>query len=161
MSRRDQIRMSEAEVDAFLRRPGRTLNVASLGPDGNVHLVAMWYGLLSDGTVCFHTYAASQKVRNWERDPRFTALVEAGDTYDQLQGVELVGTVELRSDMETKLAITGSMAGRYPAPPARASGSGPASDGTAQRDFLAKRIGVLLHTDKVVSWDHTKLGGTY
>jgi len=161
MSRRDQIRMTSAEVDEFLRRPGLTLDVASFGPDGNIHLVAMWYGLLSDGTVAFHTYQKSQKVRNWQRDTRFTALVEAGETYDTLQGVELVGTVELADDLDTKLAIAASMEGRYPAPPARAGRSSPTGSGAGVGDYLAKRIGVLLRTDRVVSWDHTKLGGTY
>ena len=89
-SRRDLIRMSDDEVTAFLSER-HTMNIASFGPDGNVHLVAMWYGFLEGDTV-FETYGKSQKVLNLNRDPRITVLVEEGDAYDELRGVELVGT---------------------------------------------------------------------
>ena len=40
--------MSEAEIEEFLN--GRhTMNVASFGPDGNIHLVAIWLGFLVGG----------------------------------------------------------------------------------------------------------------
>ena len=68
------------------------MNLATYNHDGSIHLVAMWYGFLPDGSVGFETFAKSQKVQNLQRDARMTALVEAGDTYDQLRGVELVGT---------------------------------------------------------------------
>src|SRR2546423_1849361 len=90
MSRRDQIRMSPDEVDAFLQ--GRhTMSVATIGADGRPHLVAMWYGFVGAAPGIW-TYARSQKVVNLRRDPRVTCLVETGPTYDQLQGVELIGT---------------------------------------------------------------------
>ena len=66
-SRREQIVMTPAEVDAFLGVP-RTLNVATIGPSGHPHLVAMWYGFL-DGKVAFWTFAKSQKILNLRRDP--------------------------------------------------------------------------------------------
>jgi general stress protein 26 len=40
-----------------------------------------------DGEIWFETKAKSQKVQNLKRDPRISALVEAGHTYDQLRGV--------------------------------------------------------------------------
>ena len=59
--------MTPAEVDAFLGVP-RTLNVATIGPSGHPHLVAMWYGFL-DGKVAFWTFAKSQKILNLRREP--------------------------------------------------------------------------------------------
>ena len=88
MSRRDQIKMSEAEVEAFLEEQ-RTMSIATIGRDGRPHVIAMWYAFL-DGVPSFWTFAKSQKVVNLRRDPRITCMVEAGDTYDQLRGVELV-----------------------------------------------------------------------
>ena len=89
MSRRAQIAMSEEEVDEFLR--GRhTMNVATIGPDGRVHLVAMWYGFTADDRPAFWTYGRSQKILNLQRDPSITCLVETGATYPELKGVELV-----------------------------------------------------------------------
>ncbi len=67
MSRRDQIRMTDDEVDELLH--GRhTMNLATYNHDGSIHLVAMWYGFLPDGSVGFETFAKSQKVRNLQRD---------------------------------------------------------------------------------------------
>ena len=62
MSRRDQIRMTDEEVDAFIHER-RTMNVATFNHDGSIHLVAMWYGFL-DGKPAFETYQKSQKVAN-------------------------------------------------------------------------------------------------
>ena len=84
-SRRQQITMSPEEVDAFLAAT-RTLNVATIGPTGHPHLVAMWYGFL-DGQVAFWTFAKSQKILNLRRDPKLSALAEEGTTYEQLKGV--------------------------------------------------------------------------
>ena len=152
MSRRDQIRMTPEEVDAFLQ--GRhTMNLATIGPDGQPHLVAMWYGFL-DGKPAVWTYGKSQKVVNLRRDPRITALVETGETYDQLKGVELVGTATLHDDHDTVMALGRDLWERYTAP---------WTDDTAPivERMGAKRVVIVIDAAKTVSWDHGKLGGTY
>ena len=58
----------------------------------------MWYGLL-DGKVYFETKAKSQKVVNLRRDPKISCSVEAGESYDQLRGVEIEGTAVIIDDM--------------------------------------------------------------
>lgn len=152
MSRREQIRMTDEEVAAFLR--GRhTMNVATLGPDGQPHLVAMWYGFL-DGAPAFWTYRTSQKVQNLRRDPRVTCLVEEGESYDELQGVELVGTGVVLDDHDSVMAVGRSVYERYTGP-----FSGTALPGLEQMG--AKRVAVRIDVRKVVSWDHSKLGGAY
>ena len=95
--------MSEAEVAAYLDDQ-RVLNVATNGPSGHPHVVAMWYAIV-DGRPAFWTFAKSQKVVNIRRDPRITALVESGDSYSELRGVELVGTARLLEDFDEILAI--------------------------------------------------------
>jgi len=151
-SRRDQIKMTPDEVGAFLAGR-RTMNVATLGPTGHPHLVAMWYGFL-DGAPAFWTFAKSQKILNLRRDPRISALVEDGDTYNELRGVELVGTGEIVADHDALMALGTSVAERY---------NGPVTDEV--RPFIeaqaAKRLGVVLRVEQVVSWDHTKLAGGY
>jgi Pyridoxamine 5'-phosphate oxidase len=153
-SRREQIVMTPAEVDAFLGVP-RTLNVATIGPSGHPHLVAMWYGFL-EGKVAFWTFAKSQKIVNLRRSPLISALAEEGTTYATLRGVELVGEGRIVEDREQILVIGLSVAERY---------NGPAAASDEARPFLeaqaAKRVGVVIDVDKVVSWDHTKLGGGY
>src|SRR5687767_6741207 len=95
-NQRSQIVMSADEIDAFLTR-SRTATMATIGPTGMPHLVAMWYGLI-DGRVYFETKAKSQKVQNLRRDPRIVVAVEAGDTYDQLRGVSIEGNAVLIED---------------------------------------------------------------
>ncbi|MFL6104704.1 MAG: pyridoxamine 5'-phosphate oxidase family protein, partial [Actinomycetes bacterium] len=87
MDRRRQIRMTEAEVAAFLDAQ-RTLICATVGPGGRPHLAALWY-LPAAGRLDCWTYAASQKARNLARDPRATLLTEAGTSYQELRGVSL------------------------------------------------------------------------
>lgn len=152
MSRRDQIRMTDEERATFLG--GRhTMSVATIGADGRIHLVAMWYGFVGD-QLAFWTYGKSQKIVNLERDPRMTCLVEAGEAYDELKGVELVGRGVVSRDPEVVHAIGASTWERY---------TGPVDDQARQAIAVvgAKRAAVLIEVDKIVDWDHTKLGGRY
>ncbi len=147
--RRDQIQMSDAELTEFLN--GRhTMNVATFNHDGTIHLVAMWYGFV-DGDPAFWTYRSSQKIKNLQRDPRITCLVEDGDTYETLRGAELVGRAELITDWEALLPLGRSIAGRY-----NGAEPGPELDAFLKA-YGAKRYGVRVRVDRVVSWDHTKL----
>ena len=86
VSRREQIKMSDEEVADFLAEE-RTVTCATIGPRGWPHLMPLWY-VLRDATageagprLWAWTYAASQKVRNLERDPRATLQVETGEEY--------------------------------------------------------------------------------
>ena len=153
-SRRQQIAMSSDEVEAFLR-PARTLDVATIGPTGHPHVVAMWYGFL-DGQVAFWTFAKSQKILNLRRNPKLSALAEEGTTYDRLKGVELVGEGRIVEDFDDIVRIGLSVAERHTGPGALADEARPFIDAQAR-----KRLGVVIEVERVVSWDHTKLGGTY
>jgi PPOX class probable F420-dependent enzyme len=141
--------MSEKEVRELLE--GRhTLAMASLGPNGRVHLVPMWYGFVGD-TLAVHTKAKSQKVQNLRRDPRVTCLVETGERYEELRGAEIVGNATVHDDPELIWAVGTSVFERYIAP---------VDDATRPvlQAMLAKRVAVLVHPVSVVSWDHRKLG---
>ncbi len=148
---RDLIRMTPEEVDAFLHER-HTMSVATIGPDGRPHVVAMWYGFL-DGKPAFETYRKSQKVKNLERDPNMTCLVEDGDRYDQLRGVELVGRGTVIDDKDALRTIALSLFERYE------TGFAP-DQGEQYIEFMvAKRVAVRVDFDDVVSWDHRKIAG--
>ncbi|MGO8860798.1 MAG: pyridoxamine 5'-phosphate oxidase family protein [Acidimicrobiales bacterium] len=148
VNQRSLIHMTPDEVDAFLVE-SRTMTMCSLGPDGSIHAVAMWFGFL-EGCVAVETKAKSQKVQNLRRDPRLTLLFEAGEAYDELRGVELVGRAELIDDPERFWTLGVSVYERY---------VGPYSE--ERRDAVAamlhKRVAVKMHTERTVSWDHRKL----
>lgn len=145
--------MSEEEVDAFLHLR-QTMNIATFGPDGNIHLVAMWYGFV-DGKPAFETFTKSQKIRNLKRDPRITVLVEDGEQYEELRGVEIVGTAEVTEDPEVVMPVARSVVERY-FPIENPDDLEAVAIGLAH-----KRSAVIINAEKVVSWDHSKLGGTY
>ena len=86
-SRRDLIRMTPEELQTFLYER-HTMNVATIGPSGHPHVHAMWYGFV-EGKPAFWTFGKSQKIVNLRRDPKVTALVEDGETYNELRGAEL------------------------------------------------------------------------
>ena len=153
MSRRDQIKMTESEAEAFLEEQ-RTMSIANIGRAGRPHVIAMWYAFL-DGVPSFWTFAKSQKVVNLRRDPRLTCMVEAGDTYDQLRGVELVARAEIIEDPEEVQRFGIAEFERYQ--------NTKITEALMQQMRLManKRVVVKIHTERVVSWDHRKLGGTY
>lgn len=153
-SRRDAITMTDDEVAAYLEQQ-RILNVATIGPTGHPHLVAMWY-VMHDGQPTFWTFGKSQKVVNIRRDPRISALVESGDTYSELRGVEMRGTARLVDDHDEILAIGTAVALKYTGPAGASDDAMPFLEAQA-----TKRVGVRIEIDHTVSWDHTKLGGQY
>ena len=159
---RKDISMAPEEVSAFLAA-GRTLIVASLGGDGIPHLTPMWY-VVEDGKVVFRSFTKSQKIVNLRRDPRLTVLIESGDTYAELRGVMIRGRARLidgADDPDYLLALYGGLAARYPM-----IGDGPTVlGGEALREafghYAPKNTAVIVEPERVVSWDHSKLGGAY
>ena len=116
----------------------------------------MWFAV-RNGAPVFWTFGKSQKILNLRRDERLTALVEAGDTYSELRGVELVGRGRIVDDPDEVLAIGLAVGTRY-------TGGVPLGDAAIAglRTQAAKRLGVVVDVDRVVSWDHRKLAaGTY
>jgi PPOX class probable F420-dependent enzyme len=155
-SRRDAIRFSDEEARAFLEK-GKTMVICSVGRDGVPHPMPMWYGLDPDGSIVMTTFAKSQKVRNLERDPRVALLVEDGDSYAELRGVVVYGRAELERDVERVLDTLARVSSRYQA----GAGADPKAMRQALRAQAAKRVALRVRPERVVSWDHRKLGGAY
>jgi hypothetical protein len=180
VARREQIRMSAGEVESFLAEE-RTATCATLGPRGWPHLMPLWYVLrpspmastVSGGPdrlpdpapavrVWAWTYAASQKVRNLERDPRATLQVEAGESYEQLRGVMLECEVVLHREIDVVAELGREIFKRY----ASAPGAPPAEELGMQLAGViagqaAKRVGLEFAECRRATWDHRKLGGVY
>jgi PPOX class probable F420-dependent enzyme len=150
-SRRDQIKMSDEEVHAFLAEQ-MVMQVATLGPRGWPHVVSLWY--VPDGDeLAGWTYAKSQKAKNLERDPRATVAVEDGVEYQELRGVMLECDVELERDIDRVTVVAEALVDRY--------GGGSAEMKELFRAQAPKRVGLRFKPKRVVSWDHRKLGDGY
>jgi PPOX class probable F420-dependent enzyme len=151
-SRRDQIRMSDEELEAFLAEQ-MVMQCATVGPRGLPHMVPLWF--VADGTALSGwTYAKSQKARNLERDPRATLGIEDGVEYQELRGVMLECDVDLERDAAEVEKYGLALFDRY---------AGELNDEI--REMVSaqaqKRVGLRFVPSRVVSWDHRKLGGTY
>jgi len=155
VSRRSQIQMSDDEVAAFLDEQ-RTVICATNGHDGFPHLMPLWY-VVRDGTLWAWTYAKSQKVRNLERDPRATVLVETGRSYEELRGAMFESEAIIHRDFETVLGFAEELTRRY------AEGiSAVEGDAKAALEAQApKRVAISFPPLRTATWDHRKLGGTY
>ena len=148
-NQRAQITMTDDEVARFVEQ-SRTATMATIGPTGIPHLVAMWFGVV-DGQIWFETKARSQKAQNLRRDPRMTCMIEDGLTYDTLRGVSIEGRGTIVEDPEALWNVGVSVWERY---------TGPYTDEAKPlvEVMLHKRIAVRLEVDRVRSWDHRKLG---
>ena len=154
-SRRDQIKLTEDEQRELIERE-RVAVVSSIGPRGWPHSMPLWY-VPRDGEIWTWTFAKSQKVKNLERDPRATLLIETGVEYGELRGVQIEAEAELIRDLDLIVAFGKDLTVRY-------------SDGieSVEGDAVAaleaqapKRVAIHFHPQRVASWDHRKLGGTY
>jgi PPOX class probable F420-dependent enzyme len=155
VSRRNQIRMSEEEVDQFLRSH-KTIILNSIGPRGYPHPMPMWFTVADDGAIWMTTFRKSQKVQNLRRDPRVSLLVESGEVYSELAGVVLYGDAEIIDDIDVVTRILGTASG---APSGDAAARPEVQE--VMRKNAAKRVCLRVKPERVVSWDHKKLGGVY
>jgi len=154
-SRRDQITLSDSELAELLDEE-RVVIISSFGPRGWPHSMPMWF-TVRDGEIWVWTYTKSQKVKNLERDPRATLLVETGEEYLELRGVMIEAEAELIRNPDTILKFGEELTIRY-------------SDGidsiegdaaTAMQAQAAKRVAIRFVAKRTATWDHRKLGGTY
>jgi pyridoxamine 5'-phosphate oxidase-like protein len=173
-SRRDQIKMSDAELAAFLDEQ-KVMQCATVGASGRPHLVPLWYvpdTPLGTGTplgtstplgtgsgeLRGWTYAASQKAKNLERDPRATLGIDDGVEYQELRGVMFECDVEVEREPERVAEYGLELFARY-------GGGGDTDLGEEVRAMVAKqaakRVGLRFKPTRTVTWDHRKLDGTY
>jgi PPOX class probable F420-dependent enzyme len=154
--KRDQIKMSAAEIEEFMGKQ-RTVNVSTLGQDGWPHMTALWYVMRGD-EPWIYTYAKSQKVKNLERDPRATLMVEGGHEYHELRGVMLKTRAVIHRDLDTVAAMAEELFAKY-------QGGNASSIDDATREGLrqqaTKRVAIQFEVEETVTWDHAKLGGAY
>ncbi len=158
MARKDTS-MTPEEVREFLAA-NTVLQVATQGADGWPHLAPMWY-VIEDDMVVFRSFTKSQKIVNLTRNPNLTVLVETGDEYSQLKGVMIKGRGRLVADLDYVVSIYGALAAKYP----MINDTPMTLDREAMQSafgrFAAKNTAVVVEPVKVITWDHTKLGGGY
>jgi hypothetical protein len=147
-SQRERVAMTPAETAEMLAAH-RKVQLATLNPDGSAHLVTMFYGM-QDGRIAFWTYRASQKALNLARDPRITCLVEDGEQYFELRGIQVTGIAERIDAPDGVLAVGRLIVATMPdVPPG------------ALEDYIhsaaPKRVAYTVTPLRTISWNHRKL----
>jgi PPOX class probable F420-dependent enzyme len=148
--------MTDEERRSFLLG-SQTIIINSIGRDGVPHPMPMWFGLEDDGSVLMTTFKKSQKIKNLERDPRVSLLAEDGTEYAKLRGVVIYGKAEFVPDTEQVIDILMKVASR------NTGDMDPTNEAVraGMRKTAEKRMGIRVRPEKIVSWDHSKLGGVY
>ncbi|HEY3759423.1 MAG TPA: pyridoxamine 5'-phosphate oxidase family protein [Solirubrobacteraceae bacterium] len=180
--------MSSIEAHEFLAQE-RTVVCATLGPRGWPHLMPLWYvlrtpletaegeamstpadaartaeetaGQAPGPQLWAWTYAASQKVRNIERDPRATLQIETGELYQELRGVMLECEVRIHRDLETVSALGSEILARNAVARGEPAVELPAEAAAVVQQQAAKRVGLQFVELRRSTWDHRKLAGVY
>ena len=141
------IAMTSDEVDAFLAEQ-RTCRVATVGR-GGPHATPLWY-VWFGGALWLTSLSRSQRWTDLMADPRIAVVVDAGEAYDELRGVELRGRVEVVGEVPR----TGEPVPELDAP--EQAFADRYSGGTIVRD--GRHAWLRLVPDKITSWDFRKIG---
>lgn len=153
-SRREIIAMTPEEVAAYLGSQTRLILVSN-GANGFPHPVPMNYAIDDQGRVLILTFRKSQKVKNFVRDNRAALLVESGDVYHELKSVMIYARAEIIDERTEFAAARAFFATKDQT---RVTNK----EAQAQIEAtMAKRVIIRCTAEKVISWDHAKLGGQY
>ncbi|MBC9729626.1 pyridoxamine 5'-phosphate oxidase family protein [Streptomyces sp. TRM68367] len=144
-----KIMMTPGELDEFLTSQ-RTCRVATVSPGGFPHVSALWFAW--DGTsLWLYSVVRSKRWADLRRDPRVAIVVDTGEEYEELRGVELSGTVEFvgeaprTGELCAELDVIETLFARK-------------NFGLEEMPHDGRHAWVRLTPEKIVSWDFRKLG---
>tara|TARA_B000000565_G_scaffold149165_1_gene112869 strand:+ start:184 stop:609 length:426 start_codon:yes stop_codon:yes gene_type:complete len=137
-------KMSKEEVDAFLDSKPGWMMLTSQGRDGYPHTVPIGY--FRDGDRIFMGCRDNtQKVKNIERNPKVSLVIEDGKTMSDLRGILFRGDASVVREDEERLKISRLAAKKRGAPedewPTTAS---------------AGAVFIKVDSPRVTSWDYSK-----
>jgi hypothetical protein len=129
----------------------RTCTLATISARGP-HVTALWF--VWDGTSFWlYSITRSQRWTDLERDPRVAVLVEAGDAYSELRGVELTGSVEVVGEVPRVGDEHDALVDPERRFAAKYQGGGNAMVHDGRHAWLR------LTPTKIASWDFRKING--
>jgi hypothetical protein len=140
--------MTPGERDAFLAHAS-TCRVATVGPQGQPDVTPLWFHW--DGAALWlSSLVRSQRWTNLERDPRVAIVVDNGETFLELHGVELSG----RADPVGEIRRAGE-----PTPELREVELAYATKYAIDPDHMydGRHAWLRITVEHEVSWDHRKI----
>jgi hypothetical protein len=142
-----RIAMTPEEINVFLTEQ-RTCRVATIGPAGP-HATPLWFAW--DGSnLWLYSVTRSRRWADLQNDPRIGVVVDAGDDYFDLHGVEITGTVEVVGEVPRTGQPNAELT-------AVELGFARKSFGVDTMVYDGRHGWLRVRPDKIVSWDFRKL----
>lgn len=107
--------------------------------------------------ILMTTFSKSQKVRNLQRDPKATLLIESGKNYKELKSVIFYADAEIVTDHKEVMKVTELLV-------AMETASSEKELQSMQEQALSsvhKKVLLRFDPDSCISWDHGKLNDQY
>lgn len=140
--------MTGDELDAFIASE-RSVRVATVDGSGRPHVTPLWF-VWSGGELWINSLTRSSRWAHIMRHPEVAAVIDAGEAYEELRGVELRGRARVVGDVPRGTsphpeldAVEALFAAKY-----RPGGS---FEPDGRHAWLAVR------PDNLVSWDFRKI----
>jgi PPOX class probable F420-dependent enzyme len=142
-----KIAMTGEEVDAFLAGQ-RTCRVATVGEDGRPHVAPLWF-VWDGASLWLNSLVKSQRWTDLQRDPRIAVVIDGGEEFHELHGVEVIGSVEVVGDVPRSAEADPDLAGPETLFARKYGGSD---------TFVAdgRHAWLRIRPEKLVSWDFRK-----
>ncbi|BBZ75158.1 pyridoxamine 5'-phosphate oxidase [Mycolicibacterium anyangense] len=148
-SRRRSIAMTATEIDGFLTEQ-RTCRVATVTAAGHPHVSPLWFAW--DGaSLWLYSIVDSQRWVDLTTNGRIAVVVDDGELYGELRGVEILGTT----------AVIGAVPRSGTPDPALTEPERLFGEKYFQgQDFVAdgRHAWLQVTPTKMVSWDFRKIG---
>ncbi|MEG3631802.1 pyridoxamine 5'-phosphate oxidase family protein [Streptomyces poriticola] len=145
-----KIMMTPGELDAFLTAE-RTCRVATVSADGAPHVSTLWFAW-DGGSMWLYSVVRSKRWADLARDPRVAIVVDTGEEYDELRGVELSG----RAVRVGEVPRTGELCAELDLPETLFARK---NFGLEEMPHDGRHAWLRLTPERVVSWDFRKLAG--
>jgi nitroimidazol reductase NimA-like FMN-containing flavoprotein (pyridoxamine 5'-phosphate oxidase superfamily) len=144
-----RIMMTPAELDEFLTTQ-RNCRVATVSAEGAPHVSTLWF--VWDGTsMWLYSVVRSKRWTHLRRNPRIAVVVDTGEEYEELRGVELSGTAEFVGEVPR----TGELRAELDVPETLFARK---NFGIEEMPHDGRHAWIRLTPEKTVSWDFRKLG---
>lgn len=136
--------MTPEEVDAFIdSRPGWIM-LTTIGRDGYPHTVPIGYFRMGED-IYIGCRRNTQKLKNIERNPKVSLLLEAGNSMQTIKGVMLQGDARVLTAPEDVLPLLRESSRRRGVPEA-----------DLPTEVQPTTAYIHVRRRKVISWDYSK-----
>ena len=146
------IRLSRAEAWAVLGA-AHTGIFTSLRADGMPVSLPVWFVAL-DERVYIGTPSHTKKVARVARDPRVSFLVESGERWTELVGVQLNGRASVVNDPSVVERVTAALDDKYSAHRTRRVDM---PDATRAHYDVPTTIIEIVPDARILSWDNSRI----